>query len=948
MRYRLIHALALVLLTCSTRAATLPVVEGFESYADGTPLTALGAQGWGASADTVVIRTLTNLADAVRGTNALAIPEGMAASNAVTSTAGAPVWIDILAHTSMGMSTNLVGAEAIDSNKTVEIFLDTNGIPVVWNPGAAAWQTWTQDVWRTPVTAFATSEWARLTLCEDYSNKTAALFLDEHLLFTGLPFINTNRSGYGSFEADGGANITSYLDELSMRYVPPTNRWTADLDNDGMLDATEIQLYGSVSNRHRPLVTVAPPAHGTITPNGTFDVLPGATTSLIMQADAGYYVADAQTNGQSIGAFPGRYTNSASFTWAGIVPDGLSDATFAAVFTPNPQVVASPVTNGSVTPAAVSVYPFTAAAFALAASNGYYLANLCADGVNVGDFPGRYTASGSYTWPSIGLAGGVLSADIQPNPQILVTPATNGTVTPANPSAAPFSAVPFTLTASPGYYVANVYTNGANVGGFSGRYTGAATYTWPSLALAGGTLTVEFARKPQVTVSATAVGGPSPTGGSAVLSAAEVYPGGQVTCSMTADIAYVVSALYTNGGLAATFGAAPRAASTTVSNIWSDMSFTAAFAYTGRLAVTNDYATIGAALAAALPGDTVAIGSGTYAEDVAVARRVTLQGDGVTVVGSLAVQAGAAATLDGCNGFNVTGQTTVAAGALLEVTNGSVNVGRLVIDAGGTVQVFNATAFVADGATLTGTFTLDAGWGTVVIPQTPPYSDPFERYAAGTLMSRMGYFGWDTASTNVVVQSAQAQSNRAVEIVAGATLASVRAPTPASNVWTECYYCDTNRVPVDYAAAADVDTNVALELFVTAEGYVTVFDADLWDWVVCSNDYAGAAVSRLPTQAWARVTVNQNYASKRAAVFLDGRLLRQQLRFINTNLTGSGRFQAVSGFAGSTFLDTFSTRTNWVGIVSGDVDGDGIPDALEVDRYGDLRIRPYGSVFRFQ
>lgn len=942
----------LATVACGAVAATLPVYEGFEGYSDGTPVnttSALTNGGWGASDNTVVVRTVTNVADAVRGTNALAIPPGLSASNCVSASLGqSNVWLEIYAHTSMGMAADVPSSEDVDTNLAVEAFLDTNGWPVVWNPTSSVWQVCTQDVWQTPVAAFATSAWARLTLCQNYSNRTVSLFLNEHLLFAGWRFINTNLTGYSVLQADGGMDNTSLLDEISVRYQPPTNPWSADLDDDGMLDAVEIQLYGDVAARHRPVITVTATGSGTVDPAGSFEVFPGGQTNFTMTAGDGCYVATLRTNGQSVGSFLGQYTNAAAYTWTDIIPDGLSDGSFEAVFVTNPAITAVSPANGGVSPDAVSTYPFTPAAFSLVASNGYYLANVYADGAAAGGFPGRYTMSGAFTWPSVALTGGVLTLEVAANPVVSVVAPTNGAVSPLDPSVPPFASQAFTFTASNGYYVAAVYTNETAVGAFPGQFTNAASYTWPSVDLPGGVLRVAFAQKPQVTLVASAVGGPSGAGGSGSLSASEVYPGGSVTCSLTAETAYAVSALLTNGGVATTFAGQPQTASYTVSNIWADLQVTAVFAYTARLTVTNDYATIAAALNAAMTGDTIVVTGGSYTNDLTIDRSVTLQGTNVTVAGSVALQNGATGVLAGCEGFVVTGATTVAAGTTLVVSNGSVNVGTLAIAAGGTVQVFNATAFVADGATLTGTFTLDSGWGTTVVPQTPPYSDPFERYTAGTKLRRMGYFGWDTTSDGVVVETNQIQSGRAVEVPAGSSLGSQMTATVASNVWIECYYMDTNRVPMEEAVLAEIDTNMAAELVIGTNGYVTVYDPAQSQWVVCSNDVAGNSVAPLSASAWPRISLNVNYARGHVAVFLNGRLLKEQLRFINTNLTNSGRFELVAGYEGPTYLDTFSVWTNWSGIVSDDSDGDGIPDALEIDRHGNLATDPVGTVFKFR
>ena len=674
-------------------AATLPVQEGFEAYLDGTALNDLSSQGWGASSNTVVIRTVSQAADPVRGTNAVAIPQGMIASNSVTSVAFSNVWVEMYLDGSMGMPASTVGAEGVDSNMTVQLFLDPAGHPVVWNPASNAWVVCTQDIWHTSVSTFNTSQWERLTICQNYSNKTASLFMNEHLLLTGLPFIDTNRTSYGRFEADGGAGVTSYLDEVSMRYTPPVN-WTADLDNDGMTDAQEIQAYGNMS-----------------------------------------------------------------------------------------------------------------------------------------------------AWRRLVITDGVLGS-----------------------------------------------------------------------------------------------------GGSIGISTNSIIPGGAVICTMTADVAYAVASLRTNGATVASFAGLPRTVSYTVTNLWTDTTVTGVFAYTAQRFVPLDYATLQAAVAAAVVGDTIIADSGVYSNALTLDKSLTLNGTNMTLLGALTVAGGMTGTLSGCQGLVVSGGVTVASGGRLVVSNGTANVGTLTVQSGGTVQVVNATAFIVNGTTFAGNVTFFSGWESVLVPQTPPYADSFERYALAARLNQAGCFGWTASSDGIVVQTNQVQSGQAVVVPVNDILSSTMSASGTLNVWIEFYYQDTSRIPCENVTADAVDTNLAVQAFISTNGYVTLYNPGLGQWDVCSNDAQGVSVLPLATEAWPRLTFNQNYARGRAAVFLNGRLLRQQLRFINTNLVNSGHFELDGGFSGPSYMDTFRVQTDSIGIVSDDRDGDGCADALEIDYFGNtFQSPPAGS-----
>lgn len=762
---------------------TPPCHDPFDQYAVGTKLKSMAYFGWDTVSDGVLVQT-----NEVWSGRAVTVPPADTLRHWMTNAPSAGtsnVWAEVYVSTNMAMPADEPTVADVDASQAAIVFLNTNGCPVVWDPTGSVWRVYTQDVWQTAVSQFATSAWSRLTLCQNYSNKTVALFLNDHLMFSGLQFIDTNRTRYAEFTAVGGS-ATSHLDEVSFRCDPPTNNLTADLDNDGMEDALEIHLYGNVTNRHRPVISVTATGSGSISPSGSFDVLPGAETNFTLTANPGFYVATVRTNGTSAGNFTGQYSNSASYIWSDIIPDGLSNGTFEAV----------------------------------------------------------------------------------------------------------------------------------------------------------------FVHKPQLTVASVAEGGTNPTGGVAALSATEVFPNGVVSCTMTAAEGYVVASLTTNGVTAVTFAGQPATAFCTISNIWADMTVTSVFAYSGVRLVTNDYPTIADALAAAKAGDMVVVTPGSYTNDLTLGKTVTIKGTNVAIVGSVNVQGGVTGTWANCLGLTITGTTTVAAGGLMVVSNGTIDVGTLNLEVGATVQVVNATAFTANGVTFTGTHTLASNWYVTVVAQTPPYSDSFDadRYAVGTKLLHLGVFGWDTASEGVVVETNQVQSGQAVTVPASATLISQMTATPASNIWVQCYFQDTNRVTPQELALYDLRTDIALAMVIVTNGYLAVYDPQK-SWVVCSNDFYTVPMDKLASNAWPRVAVNLNYKTGKAAVFLDGRLLLQQVSFRNPSLKNSGQFEILSGFGGASWLDGFNVWTNASPGMSLSGDGDSVSDAVEIDLYGDVFTYPRGSVF---
>jgi hypothetical protein len=685
------------------RAATVPPWS--ESFETNPVNSVIGSfAGWFASDADVVVQTNVVWSEAL-GTNAVIVPPGRVVSNLVTSAVSTNVWFEFFLTNSGAMAADSLGADAVDSNMTVELFVETNGYPVVWHPASNAWLVCSNDYWNTRVIDFNTNAWMQFTVCSDYGNKRSAVFLNQHLLLQQVRFIDTNRDKSGRFELDTGSSLTQYFDQVSALYTP--SNMPVDLDNDGMADADEIQLYGSVGVRHRPVITVVQPAHGSIAPSNSFEVMPGGSTSFTFHADAAYVVEKVYTNGQSVVAFMGQNTRVASWAWNSIFTNGLSDGTVSALVS----------------------------------------------------------------------------------------------------------------------YVATRYV-------------------------------------PQ-----------------------------------------------------------------------------------------DGYATIQDAMTAAAPGETVIVSNGTYTGNVALSNGVALVGTNVVVSGNLSVAAGTTATVWNSSGLVVSNGTTTVNGMLV-VSNGTVDLGTLVFGDGASVRVVGATSLTANGIVMTGTFTLDASWQQTLVRQTPPFADDFERYPVGQAMSGAGLFGWSTpVGSGVQVQTNHVKEGpglKAVEIPAEAVLSNALLAAASSNVWMEWNYREAGRIDEGQYVLSESDSNLAALVFINTNGYVALFDPEATGFRVLSNDVWGHSVTNLTTSDWPRLAVNLNYRTRKAAVMLDGRLLAQQVRFINTNQANCARMEWDAGTAGNTYLDDVKVWTNATSVTSLDGDGDGISDAVEIDHSGDVFTWPRGSVFKIR
>ena len=285
----------------------LPVVEGFEGLANGTPLTQLETRGWGASDGSVQVQTNT----VVSGTNALVVPVMQVASNLVGTVAVTNVWTDFMLNEAQHTPADM--PVSVDTNLTVSLRLDTNGYVTVYDPAMSAWRVCTNDYWGTNTAAFYTGGVARVSVLQNYVTHQTAVFLNGHLLLDGLAFINTNQSRYATVRFNSGTDSPLYLDDIALATTIPAGL-TNDLDRDGMSEAQELMTYGDVTTYHRPVVTLHAMVGGTISPSNTFDVFPGANTNVFaLQADPGYCVYSVQTN-NGLAMTPAGTTRFASYT----------------------------------------------------------------------------------------------------------------------------------------------------------------------------------------------------------------------------------------------------------------------------------------------------------------------------------------------------------------------------------------------------------------------------------------------------------------------------------------------------------------------------------------------------------------------------------------------------------------------------------------------------------
>lgn len=328
-----------------------------------------------------------------------------------------------------------------------------------------------------------------------------------------------------------------------------------------------------------------------------------------------------------------------------------------------------------------------------------------------------------------------------------------------------------------------------------------------------------------------------------------------------------------------------------------------------------------------------------------VSNSITLSLANVTNA-SLAVTGGVTVTVSG-TGLLVPGAITVAAGNILILTNVAVTAGSITIGAGGYVQVYNGTATV-NGVSYAGTFTLDSSWDGGVVKTRLNALETFESYGVNARVDMLGAFGWAASSPSAVIESntTYGGSARAVLLPADAAITNLVSAAGLSNVWTDCMLQESSGM-VD-GEFGSVDSNAVVQLYLNTNRFVVLYNRPAGFWEICSNDVWGASMAGVYAGGWCQVTVNQNYGTKMVAVFLNGHLVREQVPFINTNQGSYASFRLEGTRATPAYVDNVSFTTNVPSGLTGDRDGDGVPDANEIMASGSVTTWPRGSVFKIR
>ena len=262
-------------------------------------------------------------------------------------------------------------------------------------------------------------------------------------------------------------------------------------------------------------------AGGTITPSGNVAVHCGANQAFAIAPGTGYNIADVVVDGISQGAV-------GSYTFTNVQANHTISATFALktfVITPTAG------TGGSISPATPQTVSYGGnKGFTITPDGCHTIADVLVDGVSVGAVP-------SYTFTNVTTAHTIHAtfAHSGVSYTIAASAGAGGLIAPSgNVSVLCGANQAFAVAVTPGYYIADVFVDGASVGAVS-------SYTFTNVQ-ANHTISASFTRQTYViTPSAGAGGSISPATPQTIPS------GGSVAFTITPSACYMIADVLVDG-----------------------------------------------------------------------------------------------------------------------------------------------------------------------------------------------------------------------------------------------------------------------------------------------------------------------------------------------------------------------------------------------------------------
>lgn len=356
--------------------------------------------------------------------------------------------------------------------------------------------------------------------------------------------------------------------------------------------------------------------------------------------------------------------------------------------------------------------------------------------------------------------------------------------------------------------------------------------------------------------------------------------------------------------------------------------------------------------------DEIHVVAGSYTDNLTLTQNIAFVGSSFAM-GALTVSADASISFAqgvACGQLAVSGEVTLAQSASLTSATAHVE---------GTVRLASNAAFVVSGAlsvtgagrldftnaqlvasaaglVMTGTFAISNTWGAAsLVGMALPFSDTFDLYGENTALTTLLFRGWNASDGGVKVQHATAYAGGAVVLPDGAVLSNSITAVAATKIWTDYYIrpslgVEPPELPGPSSFLAYVNTN----------GQLVVATANS-QWTVCSNQLDNTPATVISSNTFTRVTVYQDLAAQRFAVFVASNLVAQGLSLPSVT-SQYVSFEADNvGSRGTAYVDEVLITTALPLGLTSDLDLDGVADAYEIHNYG-LTSQPSGTVYTFR
>lgn len=238
------------------REKSLPFDDDFELYAVNQAVTNLGAFGWSASANSVVVQG-DEVAPGIGSTKSVILPDGTELTLKIDGEDQKRIWTDFYIRPALGVEPGDASSTAdkgfssfVDNDGNLNAATIENGTETNWVAlGKKASWSGSEPVFNVDFTnQFNNGSFTRVSVFQDYEKSTFSVFVGTTNLVAIAKAFPGAHTEYSTFVvANAGDN--AFLDDMRVLASPPFSPGdpTVDINVNGMDDREEIHWFGDLS-----------------------------------------------------------------------------------------------------------------------------------------------------------------------------------------------------------------------------------------------------------------------------------------------------------------------------------------------------------------------------------------------------------------------------------------------------------------------------------------------------------------------------------------------------------------------------------------------------------------------------------------------------------------------------------------------------------------------------